>query len=92
MSRADEFDLHLTTLRPGPVYGERDPKLTERPLTGLDRRIAVLPTAGIPLVHARDVADAAVHALDRPESIGQPYSLAGPPSSPAFLVCSWSPY
>jgi len=83
---ARELDLELTTVRPGPVYGPGDPKLTARLLGALDRRLAVLPTAGIPLVHARDVADAVVVALHAPASIGRAYNLAGPPSSPAAMV------
>lgn len=83
---ADELDLDLTSVRPGPIYGPRDDKLTERLLTGLDRRLVVLPTAGIPLVHARDVADAIVSALSSPASVGKPYNLSGPPASPVHMV------
>ena len=83
---ADELDLDLTTVRPGPVYGPRDSKLTARLVSALDRRLVLLPTSGIPLVHAGDVADAVTAALAHPESIGNAYNLAGPPSSPADMV------
>lgn len=84
--RAETLGLALTALRPGPVYGSRDPKLTARLIGGLDRRVAVLPTVGVPLVHARDVADAVVTALQRPETSGRSYNLAGPPVRPTRVV------
>lgn len=83
---AGELDLELTALRPGPVYGPRDPKLSARLLQALERSVVFLPTVGLPLVHARDVADAMVAALDEPRSVGRAYNLAGPPVSLARLV------
>jgi nucleoside-diphosphate-sugar epimerase len=79
---ADQTGLATTALRPGPVYGSRDPKLTARYLAGLERRFAVAPTVGVPQVHAGDVAQAVVGALANDDSAGQAYNLAGPPTSP----------
>lgn len=81
-----EHDLALTVLRPGPVYGSGDPKLTARYLEALERRLVLAPTIGVPQVHARDVADAAVAALLREVSVGRAYNLAGPPTSPWEVV------
>lgn len=83
---AETLGLNLTTVRPGPVYGSRDGKLTARLVAGLERRVAFLPTVGLPLVHARDVADAVVTALLRPETSGRSYNLAGPPVRPTRIV------
>lgn len=76
---AQELGLSLTALRPAPVYGPRDPKLTARLRARAARPVVLAPTVRVPFVHARDVADAAVAALDRPASIGRAYLLAGPP-------------
>lgn len=85
-SLAESLDLELTTVRPGPVYGPRDPKASAR-LTGwMGRRLLVLPTAGIPFVHVDDVCRATVTALERPDAIGHAYNLAGPPVSPVRIA------
>jgi nucleoside-diphosphate-sugar epimerase len=78
---ADELGLALTVLRPGPIFGPRDPKLTQRYLRLHARDWAVAPTVGVPQVSARDCADAVPAALARPQSIGRAYNLAGPPTS-----------
>lgn len=83
---AKELDLQLTTVQPCPVYGPRDPKFTARLLSALDKRVVVLPTAGIPMVHARDVAEAVANAVERPSTAGHAYITAGPPSSLADTV------
>lgn len=83
---ADELDLALTSVQPCPVYGPRDPKLSARLLAGLERRVVVLPTARVPLVHAGDVADAVTRAAERPETAGRPYIVAGPAVSLVTLV------
>ena len=79
---ARSYDLDLTILRPGPIYGSRDPKLTARYLKASLRRLVVAPTVGVPQVHAADVALATVAALQRPESIGKAYNITAPPTSP----------
>lgn len=79
---ADELDLQLTALRPGPIYGSRDPKLTARWLQQAERPVNVVPTVGVPLVHAGDVAGAVVGAINNDASSGRAYNLAGPPTSP----------
>lgn len=79
---ARKAGLKLTILRPGPVFGARDPKLTQRYLRQWRQPIAFAVTAGVPHVSAPDVAQAACQALERPESIGNTYVLAGPPTSP----------
>jgi len=78
---ARRYPLDLTILRPGPIYGSNDPKLTGRYLAAARRRVVFAPTLGLPQVHAADVALAAVAALRRPQSVGRAYTLAGPPTS-----------
>lgn len=73
--------LRPTVLRPGPVYGSRDPKLTARYLRAMLAWIRFVPTVRIPHVHAGDVALAAVGSLSTEASIGQAYNVAGAPRS-----------
>ena len=83
---AESTGMGITFLRPSPVYGSRDPKVTQRYLDRLDRAVTVEPTVGVPFVHARDVADAVVASLANPDTIGRAYNLAGPPVSPFTLM------
>ncbi|MCK6504318.1 NAD(P)-dependent oxidoreductase [Myxococcota bacterium] len=76
---AEELGLDLTALRPGPVYGPRDPKLTPAMCRRAAAPVVWAPTLAIPFVHAADVARAAVAALSRPQSRGRAFLLAGPP-------------
>jgi len=73
-------------MRPGPVFGVGDPKLTQRYLKMWRSRLCWAPTAGVPQVCATDVASAVVAALARPVSVGGTYTLAGPPTSPLEVV------
>ncbi len=79
---AREGGLAMTVLRPGPIYGSGDPKLTARYLRAAARRVAWAPTVGVPQVHAGDVAAAVVAALGAEAAVGRAYNLAGPPTSP----------
>lgn len=75
-AKADAIDL--TTLRPGPIYGSRDEKATARLRASLAAKLKVVPTVGVPWVHAGDVAKAVVAALANPASIGKAYNMTGP--------------
>ncbi|HRE90708.1 MAG TPA: NAD(P)-dependent oxidoreductase, partial [Myxococcota bacterium] len=80
--RAKAHGLLLTTVRPGPVYGSRDPKATRQLVEGLlGKSVKAAPTVGVPWVHAGDVANAVVAAVSRPETAGKAYNLAGEPVS-----------
>lgn len=83
---AQQHGIALTVLRPGPVFGVGDPKLTQRYLRMWRSRWCWAPTVGVPQVCATDVAGAVVAALVRPQSIGGTYTLAGPPTSPLEVV------
>ena len=83
---AGRYDIQLTVLRPGPVFGVGDPKLTQRYLKMWRSRLCWAPTVGVPQVCATDVAAAVVAALARPLSVGATYTLAGPPTSPFEVV------
>jgi nucleoside-diphosphate-sugar epimerase len=83
---AARLGLSLTSLRPSPVYGSRDPKATARLAAKLESGLRFVPTVGVPWVHAGDVALATVGALANPATIGQAYNLAGPPISQARFM------
>lgn len=83
---AARLGLSLTSLRPSPVYGSRDPKATADLAAKLDAFVRMVPTVGVPWVHAGDVALATVGALTNPAAIGQAYNLAGPPVSQARFM------
>lgn len=82
---ARERGLELVVLRPGPVYGGRDPKTTARYRGLLDRAMVALPTARVPHAHAGDVARCCVAAAERPVA-GRDYLVTGPPVSPVEIV------
>jgi len=67
----------VTALRPGPIYGERDHKMTARYMSMLRRPLCLAPTARVPHVYARDVADAALVAARRPATAGRAYNVTG---------------
>ncbi|MEZ4315959.1 MAG: NAD-dependent epimerase/dehydratase family protein [Myxococcota bacterium] len=87
--RAARDGLDLTVLRPGPIYGERDPKLTARYARMLRMPVTLAPTARLPHVHAGDVALAAAGALENPASAGQAYNVTGHSVSIRALLASW---
>lgn len=84
---AQTLGLSLTVLRPGPIYGSRDPKWTARLLRKVQGPVALAPTFGVPLVHAGDVADAVVRALDA-QHAGRAFNLAGPPTPLREILAS----
>lgn len=86
---AEELGLKLTTVRPGPIYGPRDHKLTARYAAQMARSHIVAPTARAPHVHAVDVAGAIAGALGNDASIGKPYLLGGPSESPYTVLTIW---
>lgn len=71
---------HLAVLRPSVVFGRRDNFLNM--LAGLVRKFPVIPlgssAAQFQPVHVRDVADAIVQCIDRPELGSEPLPLVGP--------------
>lgn len=67
--------VRLTALRPGPIYGPRDRKITARYLAMIERGVA--PTVRVPHAHAADIARAAVVAAERPSTAGRAYNTTG---------------
>jgi hypothetical protein len=70
-----------TVFRPTMIYAEGRDRNVSR-LAGLIRRFRVLPLAGSgegrrQPVHADDLAEACLRALDRPETFGRAYDLPG---------------
>lgn len=86
---AAQAGLQLTVVRPGPIYGPRDHKLTANYRRLLDRRWLALPTTRAPHVHAGDVAAAIAAALERPNTAGKAYLLGGPSVSPYEVLTTW---
>lgn len=78
--------IHATILRPGPIFGPGDPKLSRKYLRMWRRSVCFAPTARVPHVCATDVAAAVASALVRPVSIGRTYTLTGAPVSPYDIV------
>lgn len=86
---ADQHQLSLTTIRPGPIYGERDDKLTTRYARAMKRRFVMAPTLKLPHVHAGDVAIAIRAALERAVSVGRAYNIVGDNHSPHRVTQTW---
>lgn len=85
--KAKAHNLALTTVRPGPVYGSRDPKATRQLVDALlGKTVKAAPTVGVPWVHAGDVASAVAAALVNPATVGHAYNLAGPPVSQRLFL------
>ena len=73
-------------LRPGPIYGSGDHKLTRSYARLMERRLVPAPAVELPHVHARDVAEAACGALANPGSSGRAYDITGPEDAPAVVL------
>jgi nucleoside-diphosphate-sugar epimerase len=70
--------LPVTALRPCPIYGARDRKITEALRRVARLRVLPLPRAGdrlADLVHVADVADAALLAAVAPGAVGRAYNV-----------------
>lgn len=85
-ARAPELGIHLTALRPGPIYGPGHTRLNATYRAWHRRRVVLAPTARFPHVHAADVADALLAAAGREVAIGRAYNLGGPTASPLEVL------
>ena len=75
---ARELHLHLTVLRPGPIFGAHDPNLTPILKRVFGFPLALTPThLQLPFVYAGDVAEAVARALNKSASVGKAYNVAG---------------
>ncbi len=84
-----ELGIRTTALRPGPIYGSRDVKLTQRYASAMQSSIRLVPTFGLPHVHAGDVAIAIRGALLNDESAGRSYNVTGTCVSPYKVMQTW---
>ena len=84
-----EADVALTVLRPGPIYGSRDHKLTASYASKAEQSFALAPTLRLPHVHASDVGTAVCGALVNPDSAGHAYNVTGPPTSASEVLRTW---
>jgi nucleoside-diphosphate-sugar epimerase len=73
-----DYGLPGVALRPCPIYGPRDKRITQA-LVDLGRlRVAPLPNRGgrvVDLVYVTDVADAAIAATTAPAAVGHAYNI-----------------
>lgn len=86
---AGELGIDLTVLRPGPIYGPRDTKLTAMYAGWMQRRITFAPTVKMPHVHAGDVARGVIGAIGNPASAGRAYNVTGPVASIHEVLTHW---
>ncbi len=86
---AEEHNIDLTVLRPGPIYGERDRALTARYQKAMTRSVQLVPTIKVPHVHGADVAAAVAGALANDGSVGRAYNVTGEPVSPWRVLRKW---
>lgn len=84
-----EADIGLTVLRPGPIYGSRDHKLTHTYAQKASGQLALAPTLRLPHVHASDVGTAVGGALANPNSAGHAYNVTGTPTSAHEVLSTW---
>jgi NADH dehydrogenase len=85
-----EYGIDTTALRPGPIYGSGDTKLTATYARAMAQRLRIAPTVCLPHVHAGDVASAVLGALANDASIGRGYNVTGTPVSPYEVLRTWS--
>ena len=75
---AETHGLALTTLRPTGIYGGHDPNLMPVLRVLLKPPVSILPVCTrLQLVHAGDVAEAAMLSLENPDAVGQSFNIAG---------------
>src|SRR5690606_29530510 len=79
----------LTVLRPGPIYGSNDHKLSSSYARLMRRAVVPAPTVRLNHVHAGDVAQAASAALRAEVSEGRVYNVTGPAVSPLEVLRTW---
>lgn len=84
---AEQLGLECVVLRPGPIYGSGDTRFTARLVAQASRRVRLVATVGVPLVHAGDVALAAVAGAERPVA-GLVANLAGEPERLSHVVAT----
>ncbi len=68
--------LPLIMIYPGPVLGPRDPKASGQYIRNLIRRrmpVRAFPDSILTWVHARDVAETVVRALEKEDNVGEKY-------------------
>ncbi len=87
--RAQASGIVITVLRPGPIYGSNDHKLTSSYARLMQRAVVPAPTLRLNHVHAGDVAQAASAALATPASHGNAYNVTGPAVSPLEVLRTW---
>ena len=84
-----QFELDLTVVRPGPIYGPRDRNMVPVFERLMKWPIMLAPSFGMPSVHVADVANAIVNSVANDNSIGAAYNAAGPPRSVRSFMRTW---
>jgi nucleoside-diphosphate-sugar epimerase len=86
---AAEHGIGLTVLRPGPIWGARDHKITTTYRRLMRWPVLPAPTYRLPHVHAADIAAAAGGALLNAASKGRAYNVTGTALSPWAMFRAW---
>jgi len=81
--------IALTVLRPGPIYGSNDHKMTSMYARWMRWPVFPAPTFRMNHVHAGDVAGAIAGALANPASHGRAYNVTGPCVSLWEVLRTW---
>lgn len=89
---AEAYELALTSVRPGPIYGPHDPNITPRLARLMGTPLLPIPHGlRLPLVYVEDVAEAIVRALEVDAAIGRAYNAAGDGTAPMEVVAeAWA--
>jgi NADH dehydrogenase len=86
---SEETDMQITLVRPGQMFGVRDPFLS-RLRWFLGGRVTALPLGlRLQLLYARDAAWAIAQTLSDEHAIGKVYNLTGPGASFLEIVQAW---
>ncbi len=86
---ATQFDMRLTVIRPGPIYGPRDTQWTAMVQRWMQWPVLFAPSFRVPLVHAGDVAAAISGALQNDATEGQAYNVTGDLLSIGEFLRTW---
>ena len=86
---ATQFDMRLTVIRPGPIYGPRDTQWTAMVQRWMTWPLLFAPSFRVPLVHAGDVASAISAALQNDTTEGQAYNVTGELLSIGEFLRTW---
>lgn len=86
---AEKYNLDLTCIRPGPVYGARDSNTMPPFYFFMKFPFLPVPDIKMPFVYGGDVALSIRYALEKELSIAKSYNIAGDDYSIADFMIAW---